>query len=68
MAKPTRRRKPDDGSDDRKEFNTVEAKVRFGELLSRAGYGDERIIITKHGKKRGALIGMRDLAKLEGAA
>jgi prevent-host-death family protein len=32
------------------EVSIAEAKARFSELVNRAGYGGERIIITKHGK------------------
>jgi prevent-host-death family protein len=48
------------------ELSSVEAKDRFGELLGRAGFGNERILITRHGRPVAAVIGMRDLESLEG--
>ena len=32
------------------EVSIAEAKARFSELVNRAAYGGERIVITKHGK------------------
>lgn len=49
-------------------FSTDEARVTLGELSLRAGYGGERIILTRRGKPVAAIVGLRDLAKLEGAA
>lgn len=44
------------------------AKRSFGELLARAGFGKERIAITRHGKKIAALVSAQDLERLDGAA
>lgn len=44
-----------------------DARVRLGELMLRAGYGEERIVLTRHGKPIAALIGLRDLEKLVAA-
>lgn len=40
------------------------ARATLGELVLRAGFGNERIPITRHGKQTAALIGIRDLEKL----
>jgi len=36
----------------------------FGDFLSRAGFGNERIIIVRHGKQIAALIGMPDFERI----
>ncbi len=41
------------------------AKDQFSELLNRAAYGNERIVIISHGKPKAALIGLGDLERLE---
>lgn len=50
------------------EVTADEAKRSFGELIARAGFGNERITITRHGKKIAAIVGVRDLEALDGAA
>lgn len=45
---------------------THEAKTHLSEYLSRVRYGGERIVIERHGKPVAALVGMEDLARLEG--
>ena len=52
---------------DTKPVSADKARAMLGELLDRAGIGNERIIIQKHGKNRAVLIGMQDLKKLEAA-
>lgn len=49
------------------EVGAEEAKRSFGELLARAGFGGERIVITRHGKQIAALVPTRDLATLDAA-
>lgn len=44
-----------------------EARAGFGDLLDRAGFRGERIIVTRHGKELAALISIDDLKKLEAA-
>lgn len=47
------------------------ARAILGELLNRAGYGNERIPITRSGKQVAYLVGVRDverLRQLDGAA
>ena len=41
-----------------------EAHLRFGELVQRAQYGDERVIITRHGRPAAMLIGISDFERL----
>jgi prevent-host-death family protein len=36
----------------------------FGDFLNRAGFGNERIVIVRHGKQVAALVGMSDLERL----
>jgi prevent-host-death family protein len=45
-----------------------EAQRSLGELLSRAGFGRERIPITRNGKQIAALVSAQDLETLQGAA
>ena len=45
--------------------SVTEAKKQFSEFLNRAAYGNERIIITSHGKPKAAVIGLDDLKRLE---
>ncbi len=42
-----------------------EARNNFPELLNRVGYGQERILIERHGKPVAALISMEDLNRLQ---
>ena len=62
MEEPTEPRKPEGG---RVEIASAESKDRFGELLGRAAYGGERIVITRFGKPIAAFVGLRDLETLE---
>lgn len=50
----------------RVEVTAEDAKRTLGELLSRAGFGKERIAITRHGKRIAALVSAEDLAILDG--
>ncbi|MDJ0650947.1 MAG: type II toxin-antitoxin system Phd/YefM family antitoxin [Xenococcaceae cyanobacterium MO_188.B19] len=45
--------------------NATEARNKFLELINRAGYGQERIRIKRHGKLVAAIISCEDLARLE---
>jgi prevent-host-death family protein len=45
-----------------------EARDRLTELVDRARYMGERIIITRHGKPLAVLVGMADLDRLEKSA
>lgn len=61
-------------SEDRKEneppveITSDEGKQRFGEFIARAGFGNERIVVTRHGKPIAAIIGLKDLAALAAVA
>jgi prevent-host-death family protein len=46
-------------------ISATEAKRNFSELIGRAAYGHERIIIERKGKPMAAVIGMEDLRRLE---
>jgi prevent-host-death family protein len=50
------------------EIGAEEAKRNLGELLSRVGFGGERIPITRHGKRIAALVSAEDLALLDAAS
>lgn len=41
-----------------------EIRDTLGRFVLRAGYGGERIVITYHGERRAALVGMKDLERL----
>lgn len=45
--------------------SSAEAKSKFSELMGRAAYGKERIIIKRKGKPIAALISIEDLIHLE---
>ncbi len=42
-----------------------EARDRFGDLLGRATYGKERVVISRHRKRVAALVPIEDLELLE---
>ena len=46
----------------------AEARKQFGELLAQVDYTGDRIVITKHGKPRAALVSMEDLVRLRDEA
>lgn len=61
----------DQGNDVKDETNEVGEQVpvvdvqrRLAELMSRAGFGGERIILTRNGKPTAAMISMKDLERL----
>ncbi|MFI5228408.1 MAG: type II toxin-antitoxin system Phd/YefM family antitoxin, partial [Gemmatimonadales bacterium] len=43
------------------EISATDARDMLGELMRRAGYGNERIVITDRGRPVAAIVGMRDL-------
>ncbi|WP_212999130.1 type II toxin-antitoxin system Phd/YefM family antitoxin [Winogradskya consettensis] len=43
----------------------TQARAAFADLINRAVYASERIVITRHGKPIAALISAEDLARLE---
>lgn len=53
------------------EIGVTEARDQLGELVNRAAYSDERIVLTRHGRAVAALIPiavLRDLEDAEDAA
>lgn len=44
------------------------ARSRFGELVKRARFGRERILLTEHGKPVAAIISVEELAELQALA
>ncbi len=53
------------GKEDSIWYSTDEARDTLGPLVLRAGYGNERIRISYHGEPMAALIGLKDLERLE---
>lgn len=49
-------------------FTLTTARSRLGELVNRAVYGREPVIITEHGREVAAIISMEELAALRAAA
>jgi len=47
---------------------THEAKTHLSEYINRVYYRGERILIERHGKPVAALVGPKDLARLESAS
>lgn len=45
-------------------ISLAEARKQLGELLAQVSYTGDRIILTKHGKPRAALVSMEDLVRL----
>ncbi|BAL89444.1 hypothetical protein AMIS_42240 [Actinoplanes missouriensis 431] len=43
----------------------TQARAEFADLMNRAAYGGERIVVTRHGRPIGALISAADLERLE---
>jgi len=44
----------------------TEAKAQLSALMARVGYGGERFVIERRGRPLAALVGVEDLARLEG--
>lgn len=49
------------------EIGVTEARDQLGELVNRAAYGDERIVLTRHGRPVAALVPIAVLHDLEDA-
>ena len=47
-----------------KNVTTAEARKNLSELLSRAAYGGERFVVTRHGKELVAIVPLEDLTLL----
>ena len=48
-------------------YTLTNARSRFGELVNRARFGRERVILTEHGTPVAAIISVEELAELQGA-
>jgi len=46
-------------------ISVTDAKRVFSELLNRAAYGDERIVVTSHGKPKAAIVSIEALERLK---
>ena len=46
-------------------ITTVEARDQFSELINRAAYGKERVVITRRGKELVAVVPIEDVKLLE---
>jgi prevent-host-death family protein len=46
-------------------FTTVEARKQIGEVINRAAYGKERVILTRRGKPVVAVVPIEDVETLE---
>jgi len=42
-------------------ISTVEARENFSEIINKAAYGNERIILTRRGKELVAVVPLKDL-------
>ncbi len=49
-----------------KPITAAEARKQFSDVINRAAYGRERIVVTRRGKPVAAIIPPEDLALLEG--
>jgi prevent-host-death family protein len=48
-----------------KNVTTAEARKNLTELLSRAAYGGERFVVTRHGKELVAIVPLEDVTLLD---
>ncbi|MGH2533141.1 MAG: type II toxin-antitoxin system Phd/YefM family antitoxin [Thermomicrobiales bacterium] len=47
------------------QISTVEARERLAEVVNRAAFGGERVVLTRRGKELAAIVPMEDLRWLE---
>ena len=47
------------------EVNTIEERAKFSNLLNRAAYGKERVVLTRRGKPIAVVVSLDDLELLE---
>ena len=45
--------------------DAITARAKFSELVNRAAYGRERVVLTRHGKPIAAMVSLADLETLE---
>ena len=48
-----------------KEITTADARRHMAELLSRAAYGKERFVVTRHGKELVAIVPLEEMRLLD---
>ena len=46
-------------------LSTVKARDQFSEMVNRAAYGKERIVLTRRGRELAAVVSIEDLELLE---
>ncbi|MFE9329398.1 type II toxin-antitoxin system Phd/YefM family antitoxin [Streptomyces sp. NPDC006925] len=49
------------------EIPVTQARAELAELINRVVYGEERVVVTRHGKPLAALVSAADLERLEAA-
>ena len=49
-------------------ISVTDTKRSFSELLNRAAFGDERIVVTSHGKPKAAILSIEHLEDVAAAA
>ncbi|MEZ4417186.1 MAG: type II toxin-antitoxin system Phd/YefM family antitoxin [Gemmatimonadota bacterium] len=54
-----------DSADTPHSITAAEARKNIAELVSRAAYGGERFVVTRHGKELAAIVPLRDASLLE---
>lgn len=47
------------------EMTTADVRARIADAVNRAGYGGERIVLTRHNQRVAALVSIEDLELLE---
>ncbi len=55
----------DESVEEVSEVTATEGRIRLTELMNRAGFQGERIVLTVHGRRVAALIGMKDFERLQ---
>lgn len=48
-----------------KSVSVADARKNFADLLNRASYGQERTVVTRHGRAVGAIVPVEDVELLE---
>ncbi len=52
-------------TDERETISTVEARERLSDIVNRAAYGKERVVLSRRGKPIAAVVSIQDLEALE---
>ncbi len=64
MSTETERKPHEDESESPSGIGVKRAREILGDLVLRAGYGDERIPILRHGREVAFLVGPKDIERL----